>query len=134
MPRIHGTRRSEEEVAFDKHVGLKLRQARILSKISQSNLGELVDLTFQQIQKYENGTNRIGASRLWRFSQILEVPVSYFFEGLEEGNQLASDDPEVADSIRRKSMELLSNFYAIEDDKVREAIYQLIKNMSKSSE
>ena len=134
MPRIPGTHRSEEEVAFDKHVGLKLRQARILSKISQSNVGELVDLTFQQIQKYENGTNRIGASRLWRFSQILEVPVSYFFEGLEEGNQLASDDPEVADSIRRKSMELLSNFYAIEDDKVREAIYQLIKNMSKSGQ
>ena len=134
MPRIAGTHRSEEEVAFDKHVGLKLRQARILSKISQSDLGELVDLTFQQIQKYENGTNRIGASRLWRFSQILEVPVSYFFEGLEEGNQLASDDPEVADSIRRKSMELLNNFYAIEDDKVREAIYQLIKDMSKSGE
>ena len=132
MPRIRGTHRSEEEVAFDRHVGVKLRQARILNQLSQSDLGDPVNLTFQQIMKYENGTNRIGASRLWRFSQILKVPVSYFFEGLQEGIYLTSDDGDLADSIRRRSMELLSNFYAIEDDKVREGLYQLVKDMGKS--
>ena len=133
MAKIPGTHRSEEEVAFDKHVGSKLRQARILKRLSMEELGKLVDVTYQQIQKYERGTNRIGASRFWRLSKVLEIPVVYFFEGLDERTQQISDGEEVAVNIRRKSMELLGNFYAIEDDKVREALYKLVKDMSKSS-
>ncbi len=129
MPDI---RRSEDEVKVDIHVGLKLREARTLKNLTQTGLGELVRLTFQQIQKYENGSNRIGASRLWHLSEILELPISYFFEGLESGKRLDADDAETAENIRRKSLELVRNFYAIEDDRNREAAYQLIKTMAKS--
>ncbi len=121
------SRRSDQEIDVDVHVGLRLREARALKKWNQTVLGKLVGLSFQQIQKYEKGANRIGASRLWHFSQVLELPVSYFFEGLESGKRLDADDAETAENIRRKSLELLRNFYAIKDDQMREAIYQLIK-------
>ena len=124
--------RSEEDVQVDMHVGVKLRQARILKKLSQAKLGEVVGLTFQQIQKYENGSNRIGASRLWNLSQILELPVSYFFDELESGTRLTADDAEVAETNRRKSMELMRNFHSIKNERTREAPYQLIKEMAKS--
>ncbi len=126
------SRRSGQEIDVDVHVGLKLREARTLKKLNQTDLGKLVGVTFQQIQKYENGKNRMGASRLWHISQILELPVSYFFEGLESGKRLDADDAETAENIRRKSLELLRHFYAIEDDRMREAAYQLIKGMAKS--
>ncbi len=129
MPNI---RRNEQDIEVDVHVGLRLREARALKSWSQTDLGKLVGLTFQQIQKYENGANRIGASRLWHLSQILELSVSYFFEGLESGMRLDADDAETAENIRRKSLELVRNFYAIEDDRNREAAYQLIKEMAKS--
>ncbi len=129
MPDI---RRSDQDIEVDVHVGLKLREARILKNWTQSDLGKLVGLTFQQIQKYENGANRIAASRLWHLSQILELLVSYFFEGLESGKRLDADDAETAENIRRKSLELVRNFYAIEDDRNREAAYQLIKAVVKS--
>jgi transcriptional regulator with XRE-family HTH domain len=125
--------RSEEDVQVDVHVGVKLRQARILKKLSQTKLGEVVGLTFQQIQKYEKGSNRIGASRLWKLSQILALPVSYFFEGLESGTRLTADDAEVAETNRRKSMELVRNFHSIKNERAREAVYQLIKKMAKSN-
>ncbi len=129
MPTI---RRNEQDIDVDVHVGLKLREARILKNLTQLDLGKLVGLAFQQIQKYENGANRIGASRLWHLSQILELPVSYFFEGLESGKLVDADDAETAENIRRKSLELVRNFYAIKEERVREAAYQLIKGMAKS--
>src|SRR3954463_4915435 len=65
----------------DKHVGSRVRMRRIMLGMSQERLGEGLGLTFQQIQKYEKGTNRIGASRLQRISEILQIPVSFLFEG-----------------------------------------------------
>src|SRR6202035_3412661 len=65
----------------DKHVGSRVRMRRMMLGMSQEKLGDALDLTFQQVQKYEKGTNRIGASRLQQISQILQVPVSFFFEG-----------------------------------------------------
>ncbi len=70
---------------FDIHVGQRVRMARSMIKMSQERLGELLGVTFQQVQKYEKGTNRIGSSRLVQISQALGKPVSWFFEGLEEG-------------------------------------------------
>src|SRR5262245_31431626 len=64
----------------DVHVGARMRQRRTLLGMSQSKLGDAVGLTFQQIQKYERGTNRIGSSRLFEFAKVLDVPVSHFFE------------------------------------------------------
>ena len=67
--------------AVDKHVGARVRMRRLMLEMSQTALGDALDLTFQQVQKYEKGTNRIGASRLQHISRILQVPVSFFFDG-----------------------------------------------------
>ena len=66
---------------IDKHVGSRVRMRRMMLNMSQEKLGDSLGLTFQQVQKYEKGTNRIGASRLQQIGQILQVPVSFFFEG-----------------------------------------------------
>jgi transcriptional regulator with XRE-family HTH domain len=76
--------------AVDAHVGARIRVRRQVLKMSQDNLGEALGVTFQQVQKYERGTNRVGASRVWKLSQVLSVPISFFFEGLEDG--LFADD------------------------------------------
>ncbi len=68
----------------DIHVGTRVRLRRQLMKMSQEKLGDQLGVTFQQVQKYERGTNRVGASRLWRISQVLDVPVSFFYDGLGE--------------------------------------------------
>lgn len=77
MPAIDHT-----ETAVDVHVGRRLRLARKVKDMSQPKLAEAVGVTFQQVQKYEGGRNRIAASRLWALSRVLDVPVGYFFEGL----------------------------------------------------
>ena len=71
----------------DKYVGSRVRMRRIMLGMSQEKLGEALGLTFQQVQKYEKGTNRVGASRLWELSRVLGVPITYFFEGLEPDTQ-----------------------------------------------
>ena len=80
----------------DIHVGSRVRLRRQVLKLSQEKLGDQLGVTFQQVQKYERGANRVGASRLWRMSEILEVPINYFFEGLD--NRMAflgvSEDPQ----------------------------------------
>ena len=126
------THRSEEDIRVDTHVGAKLRQARVLKEFSQTQLGDVIGLTFQQIQKYEKGSNRIAASRLWKFSHIFEVPVSYFFEGLESGPPLNADNAELALTVRRNSMELVRNFHSIKNERARKAAYHLIKDLAKS--
>ncbi len=70
----------------DLHVGTRVRLRRQVLKMSQEKLGDQLGVTFQQIQKYERGANRVGASRLWRMSQVLDVPVSFFYDGL--GNEM----------------------------------------------
>src|SRR6201988_3669252 len=67
---------------IDRHVGSRVRMRRMMLGMSQEKLGDALGLTFQQVQKYEKGANRIGASRLQQISQILQVPVSFFFEGV----------------------------------------------------
>src|ERR1700730_16437342 len=70
--------------ATDKHVGARVRMRRLMLGMRQTNVGDAVGLTFQQIQKYEKGTNRIGGSRLQQFAHILYVPIPFFFEGLPQ--------------------------------------------------
>jgi len=78
----------------DIHVGKKLKQARTLRRLSQTDVARKLGLSFQQIQKYEIGSNRIAASRLFELSQVLEVPTSFFFEGLHDNaNEAPSSDP-----------------------------------------
>ena len=78
--------RSKEPDPTDKHVGARIRMRRMMLGISQTNLADAVDLTFQQVQKYEKGVNRVSASRMQQFAKILSVPISFFFEGSPAAN------------------------------------------------
>ncbi len=130
---------------IDVHVGQRLRQRRMLVGMSQEKLGESVGLTFQQIQKYERGTNRMGASRIFRFAQILGVPVSYFYDemasaivanhpaaGFAESKQKALEDDMPQDDLlqRRETLDLIRAFYKITDQKQRRKVLELIKAMA----
>jgi transcriptional regulator with XRE-family HTH domain len=122
-------------------VGKRLRLRRTLLGLSQEKLSESVGLTFQQIQKYERGANRIGASRLFQFSQILDVPIGFFFEGLsaaaagrqygmaEEG---AGYTPPPGTSARRDALELLRLYNSIEAPSVRRHVLALVKSVVRS--
>ena len=128
----------------DIHVGQRLRQRRTLLGMSQEKLGEAVNLSFQQIQKYERGANRVGASRLFQFSQILDVSVSYFFGDMPEAVEQTGGDfadaknvtklaaAQIADPMaRRETLELVRAYYRIEDPKVRKRSFELIKAIAK---
>ncbi len=126
----------------DVHGGARLRLRRTLLGMSQSMLGNRVGLTFQQIQKYERGSNRIGASRVYEFSEILSVPVSFFFDDLpselksHEGRYSAGlrdkEGAYVADEMaRRETMELARAYYRITDPGVRKRMFNLVKSVGK---
>lgn len=126
----------------DEHVGQRLRVRRSLLGMSQEKLAESVGLTFQQVQKYERGTNRISASRLYEFSKVLDVPVSYFFEQvgsvLNENNQaygMADNSQESfqgAEDVmnRKETLDLIRSYYAIKDPEARKDILKFIKSMA----
>jgi transcriptional regulator with XRE-family HTH domain len=118
---------------IDVHVGQRLRLVRKLSKRSQSKLGNAVGLTFQQIQKYEKGTNRIGASRLFEFSQIFDVPVSFFFDDMPpetagEPIRLASD---IDAFDMPESKEAASTYTNLSSPDTRDAFRVLSKAISR---
>ncbi len=112
---------------IDVHVGTRVRVRRTLLGMNQTQLGEALGLTFQQVQKYENGKNRISASRLFQISRILEVPVAYFFEGLDEGTPAWSPDDMVA---KRETLELVRAYYRITDSDLRDHLRKLVKAMA----
>ncbi len=103
----------------DVHVGSRVRLRRNLLGMSQAQLGSALGVTFQQVQKNESGFNRIGASRLWQLSQVLDVPVSYFFEGLDEGAEAWSSDDVM---VKRETLKLVRAYYRITDRKARKRL------------
>lgn len=122
----------------DIHVGSRVRLRRTLLGLSQEKLGEAVGLTFQQIQKYERGANRIGASRLFEFSRILDVPVSFFFDDMSErlrsepasGMADVPQGPLEPDPLtRRETLELVRAYYRITDPHVRKRLFELTKSL-----
>jgi transcriptional regulator with XRE-family HTH domain len=129
--------------AIDAAVGAQVRLRRILLGLSQEAVSKIIGLTFQQLQKYEHGTNRISASRLYQLSMILHVPVSYFFETVDVGadrpTSLESLAVREVDSIpgdlmkKRKTVELVRSFYEIEGDKQRNAALNLLKTLAKTA-
>ncbi len=112
----------------DLHVGGRLKQIRGLRGLSQTNLADAVGLTFQQIQKYENGANRISASRLWEFAERLNVPISFFYDGLDDPR----DNIEL--EVDRMALELVRALQSIKDDEVRRRLYELAKMVSKHTD
>ncbi|WP_207457829.1 helix-turn-helix transcriptional regulator [Azospirillum sp. SYSU D00513] len=129
------SRRGEGPNPIDIHVGARLRLRRTLLGLSQEKLGEAVGITFQQLQKYERGSNRISASRLFNLSQVLGVQVSYFFEDLStpDGQKLvalsegAAESDEVDSMARRETLELVRAYYRIDDTAVRKRTFDLLK-------
>ncbi len=120
---------------IDIYVGKKLRMRRTLLGMSQTDLGQALGLTFQQIQKYEQGSNRIGSSRLYDLAKVLDVPVTYFFEELEEAmvaNGITSEGPDLRKdpAAKRETLELVRSFSRIDDQSVRNSILTMIDTLS----
>ncbi|WP_417827288.1 helix-turn-helix domain-containing protein [Thalassospira sp.] len=124
----------------DIHVGARVRLRRTLLGMSQEKLGEAIGLTFQQVQKYERGANRVGASRLYDLSRVLEVPVSFFFDDMpdeissksvhERREMSESPDPFDNDPMnRRETLELVRAYYRISDPNQRKKVFELVKSM-----
>jgi transcriptional regulator with XRE-family HTH domain len=136
---------------IDVHVGKRLRLRRTLLGMSQERLGELLGLTFQQVQKYERGANRIGSSRLFELGQILDVPISFFFDdmpqvisaaisgggarqlapaGMGLAEEAAPFEHDLDDQLpldKRETLELIRAYYRIVDPAVRKRLFELTK-------
>jgi transcriptional regulator with XRE-family HTH domain len=125
----------------DKHVGARLRMRRVLMAMSQEKLGEALGITFQQVQKYEKGTNRIGASRLQQAARILGVPVNFFFEGAQPDSELADGFAENSSpayvsefAASADGAKLVAAFMRIKEPKLRKRIIDLVEAMAADSE
>jgi len=130
---------------IDIHVGSRMRMRRIMLGMSQQKLGEALGLTFQQVQKYERGTNRVGASRLWDLSNVLDVPITFFFEDMP--NDVAGNSPRLRAGLseepvpevdfepdpmaKRETLELARAYYKIKDPMVRKRVFDLVKAQAK---
>jgi transcriptional regulator with XRE-family HTH domain len=125
---------------IDKHVGSRLRMRRLMLDMSQTDVADALDLTFQQLQKYEKGSNRISASRLQHLSQILQVPVSFFFEGAPAASGISQAAKGMADApspsyvndflATSDGLDLVKAFMCIEDAKLRRSIVQLVEEIA----
>ncbi len=141
---VVGADREGRPSPIDVHVGSRIRLRRTLLGMSQERLGEALGLTFQQVQKYERGANRVGASRLFDLSRALDVPISFFFDDMPDSlttsfgvpsNRRPASIGEGADSFaddalnRRETLELVRAYYRITEPSVRKRVFELIKSM-----
>ncbi len=135
---------------IDVHVGSRIRLRRTLLGLSQEKLAALLGLTFQQVQKYERGMNRVGASRLWDIGKVLEVPIGFFYEDMDktvasqsprtfsinnDNNLMLAEDTEEFNSdpmLRQETIELVKAYYKIPNRKAAKYLFDLIVTMSKS--
>ena len=131
-------RRGGKPNPIDVHVGSRVRLRRTLLGLSQEKLGEAIGLTFQQVQKYERGANRIGASRLYDLGRVLDVPVSFFFDDLDPGSTkaqpaLAAASVEAETTaqanpmMKRETLELVRAYLRIPDTDIRRRLFDLTK-------
>ena len=132
---------------IDVHVGQRIRQRRTLLGMSQERLAEAIGLTFQQVQKYERGANRVSSSRLFDLTRILDVPISYFFEEMGAGvadkspsrlmgvsaskMQKATAEPDPL--AKRETLELVRAYYKIVEPRVRKRLFTLVKALAKAA-
>ncbi|MRG73681.1 helix-turn-helix domain-containing protein [Alphaproteobacteria bacterium HT1-32] len=140
--RIRGRTASGKPNPVDVHVGGRLRERRTLLGMSQTSLADSIGLTFQQVQKYESGANRMGASRLFEMATVLDTDISYFFEGMSDDVAASSPrqimdretDPEVEETrnpmLRRETLELVRAFYKFPTTEMREQFTNLTQLLS----
>ncbi len=122
----------------DVHVGKRIRHRRWMVGMTQQQLGEAVGIKFQQIQKYETGMNRVSASRLWDIADALDVSVSFFFEGYEEGKAGTSASADKSGSktgdllADKEALELVRSYYAIPENQ-RRKLFDLARVLSEAA-
>jgi transcriptional regulator with XRE-family HTH domain len=109
---------------IDRHVGARIRERRIMLGLTQQQLADLIGVTYQQAHKYERGINRVSAGRLFEVAQVLSVPVSYFFDGLEQESERGISPRE------RMCLELARNFAQIPNERHQEALSQLARALA----
>jgi transcriptional regulator with XRE-family HTH domain len=143
LTRRPGRQKGDKPNPIDVHVGSRVRLRRNMLGLSQEKLGDAIGLTFQQVQKYERGANRIGASRLHDLSRVLDVPVSFFFDDMDPVRApaipagFAEPPAEAFDSDplrKRETVELVSAYYRIEDAVVRRRLFELAKALASGGE
>ena len=130
--------RGEGPHPVDIHVGSRIRMRRTLLGLSQEKLGDALGLTFQQVQKYERGANRVGSSRLYEISRILDVPISFFFDEMSgdvsNAGTVAAVEPVEGSQrdplARRETLELVRAYYRIDDPRVRKSVFELMKSIA----
>ena len=129
----------------DVHVGARARMRRTLLGMTQTDLGDALGLTFQQVQKYERGANRIGSSRLYDLSRVFDVPIEHFFEDMPadiaasspaKGRGKAKKPPgyELDPIAKRETLELVRAYYNIEDANVRQRLREMAKALGAADE
>ncbi len=122
---------------IDVHVGHRVRLRRTLLGMSKTALGKALGLSSHQVQKYERGADRISASRLWRLTQVLGVPVSFFFDDMAEdqaGPAPSGNGQEPGARLKREILELVRAYYRITDHKARHQIFEMVKALAKMGE
>ena len=125
---------------IDVHVGGRVRMRRMLVGMSQEKLGESLGLTFQQVQKYEKGANRIGASRLYHIARVLSVPIEFFYDGIQFDGNTGADGQQEADTANfdldmlstSEGIQLNSAFFAIRDPKIRKKVLELVRALGEA--
>jgi transcriptional regulator with XRE-family HTH domain len=127
----------------DKIIGARLRSRRKLLGMSQRDLGDVIDITFQQIQKYENGKNKIGAARLMDFCNALKVPITFFYAGLGDIGEKTPSSMKISDNpqeslesdimLKKETIDLVKSYYSIEDSKIRQNVMKTIQSMAQLS-
>lgn len=144
-PSVPGDREGRPS-PIDVHVGSRIRLRRTLLGMSQERLGDQLGLTFQQVQKYERGVNRVGASRLFDLARVLDVPISFFFDDMPDalagsmggGSRRALGMADAQDTLgddtmtRRETLELVRAYYRIVDPNQRKKVLDLVKAMGPS--
>ena len=127
---------------IDAHVGKRLRLRRNILRITQQELAKMLGLTFQQVQKYEKGNNRISASRLWDISQILGVSLDFFFEDIDEQTAIKSPRPKDKDYLaeftddpmqREETLQLVRAYYKIHNRDLVDYLFKMIQTLAKST-
>jgi transcriptional regulator with XRE-family HTH domain len=112
----------------DAHVGAKIRQARVLRGMSQTALADRLGVTFQQVQKYEKGTNRVGASRLWNVASALALPIEFFFEGLD------APTSESAETDARRTLSIARDIQMIGNEDAQHQLKALVRLLARNRE
>ncbi len=120
----------------DIHVGARVRTRRLLIGMNQETLARALGLTFQQVQKYEGGANRVSASRLSQIAEILGVPIAYFFSDLEpDGSAPSAHDQEARQRLQRpETIELIRSYYAIADQQTRQQFLEMVKAVAQAQQ